>query len=286
MPPPPAEPVRVHPIWRTSGINLGAAWHYRLLTAGVGLAQRFSRETGWEGSSIHIPETKPLDAGLRVSANVSPHWLNSSHLQTIITPVAGYAIHNLGPSYAQDDNSDRSPLPRDGQLDIGIAAKLNYKLAAEANLTLVTGGTATQALSSLVDYYNNGAGYSYLNPLGYIKWFDDLILGQAHASVYKSRAFEFSALETISYRTGVFEPYWTGFRSNGYSLQSSGIFKLLRLDSGLSKNRIVDLLTSHVNVIYSHAHWKYVTVDGTFYDDDYGRTAPEFAFDSIALSIR
>jgi hypothetical protein len=270
--------------WANSkGVSVGAGYD-GVVQAGIGLSSKYTAAHYGISKGTAIAHDIGLVVQLPVMDLLRKPNIDSSWSPFFVTPRIAYAMTSIGKA-RYEESLESSPLARTGRMTLGLAVGVTLRNPDNSEWAVVSLEAAIQGEDGLV--FPDQNSYRYLmNPLGDIHVFKDLILGKRNKLIEKTKGWEISLLEVISFRRGAYEGAGNGWRyeTEGIGIRSGGIFKLVRrLEPRLSANRIINFLTDHLEVEYSESKWaqeKYRVVYG--YENPYDGTK----YQGLSISIR
>ncbi|MCU7491090.1 MAG: hypothetical protein HF300_03045 [Ignavibacteria bacterium] len=188
---------------------------------------------------------KTMNRPFKIYQNISP----------VFDLTFGFSNSNLGQNslfYISKDQAD--PLPRMARTGIGLLAGFKYE-AGDVSIMPLTAKWTIEANDVLVSSKKAG-GWDYQSGFGDINFFKEVIAGKTNFQTKKLKGWELNLLETISLYGGRFEEDvdmgGRRFNSNGWSLRTAGLFKVLRIMSpNLFGNNLISYALNHLDFRYS-----------------------------------
>ncbi|MCX6601710.1 MAG: hypothetical protein NT025_09125 [bacterium] len=227
---------------------------------GLGVTTKRVRDTfsendasGW-GADYGLVFFAPFPQVLRadrprqdgVSCFVTPQI---SYAATDVGKAVEYVSSPGGPTYL-------TPLPRTGKVTVGVGAGLASNEAHRPPWQLLSVEVAVQGEDELVLREENG--HKYVQPLGDIHVFGDLILGKGNGRIVKRRGCEVNCLDAFYVRRGSEEWAADGYviESEGWGLRAMGLFRIVqRLVPEAESSRTVKYLARHVDAQLNESRW-------------------------------
>lgn len=258
---------------KTDNFTLSAAMDY-YIKASLGFTYKhvFSKMGGkleFEGKLKELSAKADLyDWGVFIQIPVFPILEQSlsrpvkiyHNLSPVFDLTFGFSNSNLGQNsifYVDPDQAD--PLPRFARTGIGLLAGFNYEADGVALMPV----KAKWSLESndLLVRPKDPRGWEYQSGFGDINFFKEVILGKTNYETEKLKGWELNLLETVSLYGGRFEEDIEmgnrHFNSNGWSIRTQGIVKVLRIifPEMFGRNALSYVL-SHLDFRYSISETK------------------------------
>jgi hypothetical protein len=201
------------------------------------------------GMMLKVPITEIVSASLAEPLELP------RKLAPLLDVTMGYARSNLGDEISYADPAQRDPLPRNATLglsaEIGVVSK-----ALSSDWKVLSSTWARQVEDVLVKRYPD-EHFEYQGWFGDIKPFDNLILGKWGGNVVLRKGWQFEVGEIVSVRGGSFTSIGpVVYRTSGYSIRLSGLFKLLEAlsPSSLASNWLL-FVRDHIDIQFHSASY-------------------------------
>lgn len=193
---------------------------------------------------------KTMDRPFKINQNIYP----------VFDLTFGFSNSNLGKNsiyYISSEQAD--PLPRTARSGIGALAGFKYE-AGGVSIMPLSAKWSVEANDVLVKP-KNPHGWEYQSGFGDINFFKEVILGKTNYETEKLKGWELNFFETISLYGGRFEEDLDmgarHFNTNGWSIRSSGVFKVLRIIfPDLLGNNVLSYTLNHLDFRYSTSEAK------------------------------
>jgi hypothetical protein len=213
------------------------------------------------GVLLDVPVMDIISRALQSSLEIYPH------VNPLLDLSFGLSRDNLGDKVVYVDPAQADPLPRAARVGVGLHIGVLYlsdgiewnpfsfKWTIEANDMLV------RRYPEIVDslgHVVSESHWEYLNGLGDISFFNEVILGKTNRETIKKKGWELNLFEVLAIRGGRFqedrERGDRNFITSGFGIRLSGILKAIRiLSPESSSNEIVNFLFKHVDVRYDES---------------------------------
>ena len=156
----------------------------------------------------------------------------------------GYALTNLGGMISYTDIRQSDPLPRTALLGYTLSTGLDWEIN-NRSIKLFALDWSIEA-NDMLATRQDSITPAYQGMFGNIKIWDNLIKEKSDQNVEVFRGLRLSFFEFASIMWGSFNgPGWEHISTNGFSVRSSGMLKILNIDS---KNAT---LFDHLDLQYS-----------------------------------
>ncbi|HEX2869485.1 MAG TPA: hypothetical protein VHO03_20745 [Ignavibacteriales bacterium] len=258
---------------KTDNFTLSAALDY-YLKASLGFTYKhvYSKlgvERDLEGRIRELSaKTNLYDWGVFLEVPVFPilEQTTARHIKIYnsISPVFdltfGFSKSNLGQdsiNYSFPEQGD--PLPRVARTGIGLLAGFSYE--AEGITLMPIKAKWSIESNDLLVKPKDPHGWEYQPGFGDINFFKEVILGKTNFETEKLKGWELNFLETISLYGGRFEEDMEmgnrHFNSNGWSIRTQGLVKVLRIISPeMFGSNALTYALSHLDFRYSISQTK------------------------------
>lgn len=201
------------------------------------------------GLFIEVPVVPILEKSFSRPVNIY------NNISPVLDLTLGLSRSNLGQNsiyYISSDQAD--PLPRVARAGMGMLAGFKYE-AGVVTIMPLTAKWSIEANDVLVKS-KNPSGWEYQSGLGDINFFKEVLLGKTNYETEKLKGWELNFFETISLYGGRFEEDLEmgarRFNTNGWSIRTAGIFKVLRIVfPDLLGNNVLSYALNHLDFRYS-----------------------------------
>jgi hypothetical protein len=159
----------------------------------------------------------------------------------------GYAVLNVGDKFMYLDSDQKDPLPKQARMGYAVSIGAGKQIE-DMQLDVLKWEWSSEAVDYLIDRDQAGNGY-YVSSPGKIKIWDNVLLGKSDKNVRINKGWRVNLSEIFQYSHGTSRDlyYRVEQRTSGWMLSSSGIFKLLAVES---KNSLLNFVARHIDIAY------------------------------------
>ena len=174
----------------------------------------------------------------------------NTKLQFDIT--TSYTRTNVGDGVTYLDAAYSDPLPRQAgvgfSVDLGLATPVGDELWKTFTFTF-----AREVQDILVQRFSNGS-WNYVSGFGQIRFFQNLFLGKWDGDVTLRKGWQINFAEIFYFRGGSVHMPGLEYKTSGFSIRTSGIFKLFReLDPTIQDMPILGFVIKHIDVHFDQS---------------------------------
>ncbi len=159
----------------------------------------------------------------------------------------GYAVVNVGNKITYLDSDQKDPLPKQARMGYAVSIGAGKQIE-DMQLDVLKWEWSSEAVDYLIDRDQAGNS-SYISSPGEIRIWDNVLLGKSDKNVRINKGWRVNLSEIFQYSHGISRDLYYGAeqRTSGWLLSSSGIFKLLAVES---KNSLLNFVARHVYIDY------------------------------------
>ena len=264
-----------------NSISVGASMDWRVQVAAGFSLKRFSsslpsfspNDGNLDGNAMAV------DFGVMAVAPILKQHRLTNRLTTSLDVSLGYSQSNIGEQISYNANPSISdPLPRTSRLGYGVNSSFEVEIG-QTTLQAVSGAFTAEVSDILVTRVFDDGNINNRPRVKYQVWgdvnlWDNLVRGRAgRGGVAYQHGWRASLFETVTLMGGVFrqgELFFTPVSTtSGWTVQSNGLFKLLRPHFSKSFARF---LLENIEVQYVRSSWN----EGMYED---------MRFESLNLSL-